>query len=277
MQIGFNFTLNGSLGMVQQMLKERQIDYVELLIDNFLHIDPKELMSALDCPVAFHMMLSKYIENDQDSLTKFADRVRLFIDEMKPIYVSDHILYFSHHGRQLYHLGEIDYLNDYDRVRGRVEQWQGMLGTRLFLENYPSIMDGGWDAPAFYERLCRETGVGVLFDASNAICAMHNCGAPVELWTNIIETTKHFHVAGYSNSFIEPLVKVDSHDRELAEDTLDFLRRMRTSFDKPGATITYERDFEIDYDSISNDLRRLREIFPLTMENADESLVACAG
>jgi methanobactin biosynthesis cassette protein MbnB len=277
MQIGFNFTLNGTLSMVQQMIENRQIDYVELLIDNFLHLPPAQLADSFDCPVAFHMMLSKYLENDRDALEKIAKRVRVFIDAMNPVYVSDHILCFSHNGRHLYHLGEIDYLREYGNVRQRVEQWQDLLGTRLYLENYPSIMDGAWDAPAFYERLSRETGAGVLFDASNAICAQHNSGAPVELWTNVIETTRRFHVAGYGESFIEPRVKVDSHDREMADDTLDFLSRMRRSFDKPGATITYERDFEIDYESISVDLQRLRDIFPSAGEELHVSAAHCAG
>jgi methanobactin biosynthesis cassette protein MbnB len=277
LKIGFNFTLPGSLGMVQEMIKARQIDYVELLIDNFLHLPPQELIDAFDCPVGFHMMLSKYLENDLETLKKLGERIRFFIDEMKPIYVSDHILYFSHEGTALFHLGEIDYINDYDRVRERATIWQDMLGTRLYLENYPSIMDGAWDAPAFYERLSRETGVGVLFDASNAICAQHNSGAPVEAWKNIIEATPHFHVAGYGTAFIEERVKVDSHDREMADDTLDFLRRMRGSFDKPGATITYERDFELDYDSISRDLQSLHEIFDSEEEKRHESLADCAG
>lgn len=276
MQIGFNFTLNGTLDMVRRMVQERQIDYCELLIDNFLHFPVKELVDAFDCPVAFHIMFSKHLENDREALEKFAARVRVFIEAMNPIYVSDHLLRFSHNGKRLIHLGEIDY-GEYDAVRQRVEQWQEMLGVRLYLENYPSIMEGGWDAPAFYQRLSRETGAGVLFDASNAVVAMHNCGAPVELWKDVIEATQHFHVAGYGPSFIEPNVIVDTHDREMAPDTLEFLSSMRTSFDKPGATITYERDFEIDYDSISADLRRLREIFSNSQEETHESLVTCAG
>jgi uncharacterized protein len=275
MRIGFNFTLNGTLEMVQRMIRERQIDYCELLIDNFLHVPPKQLIDAFDCPVGFHIMLSKFLESEPDALEKLANRLRFFIDEMGPIYVSDHLLYFTHNGRQLYHLGEIDYVKEYDAVRQRVERWQDLLGRQLFVENYPSIMEGGWDAPEFYRRLARETGAGVLFDASNAICAQHNCGAPVDLWKDTIESTPRFHVAGYGLSFIEPHIVTDSHDRELAPDTLDFLSRLRGSFDKPGATITYERDFEID--SISADLQRLRDIFPRETEVEHESLVACAG
>jgi uncharacterized protein len=277
MQIGFNFTLNGTLDMVQRMIKERQIDYCEMLIDNFLHVPPKELIGAFDCPVAFHIMFSKFLERDPEGLEKLARRVRVFIDALNPLYVSDHLLRFSHNGRCLFHLGEIDYVNEYHRVRERVEKWQDLLGRRLYLENYPSIMEGGWDAPAFFQRLTRETGAGVLFDASNAICSQHNCGASVSGWTDVLASTRHYHVAGYGTSFIEPHIIQDSHDREMAVDTIDFLSANRTSFDKDGSTITYERDFEFDYESISADLRRLREIFPRIQETTNASLVPSAG
>lgn len=276
MQIGFNFTMNGTLEMVQRFVNERQIDYVELLIDNFVMFPVEELIDAFDCPVGFHIMRSGVLEAERDALERFAETLRIYIDALKPLYVSDHLLCFSHGGRTLKHLGEIDYA-DFDRIRSRVAQWQDLLGVRLYLENYPSIMDGGWDAPAFYRRLCRETGAGTLFDASNAVVAQLNCGAPVELWKDVIEETNHYHVAGYGHSFIEENVYVDSHDREMSQLTIDFLTSMRSSFDKPGATITYERDFEIDYDSISRDLRLLREIFPKNQERAHESLVSCAG
>lgn len=277
MQIGFNFTLNGTLEMVQRMIRQRQIDYCELLIDNFLDVPIHELADAFDCPVAFHIMFSKPLESDRETLERLGKRIRGYIEAMKPLYVSDHLLRFSYNNRSLYYLGEIDYEKDYDDVRRRVEQWQELLGVRLYLENYPSIMDGGWDAPEFYRRLSRETGAGVLFDASNAVVAQRNCGAPVDLWKDIIASAQHFHVAGYTSSFIEPDVFVDSHDREMAPDTVDFLSRMRSVFDKPGATITYERDFEIEYDSISFDLARLREIFPCTEDSTHEPALSCAG
>lgn len=124
-----------------------------------------------------------------------------------------------------------------------------MLGQRLHFENYPSITDGGWDAPVFFERVARDTGAGVLFDASNAVWAFRNCGAPLELWDGVISESHHFHVASYNFSIIEPHIVVDTHDGNLAEDTIDFLQRRRLAFDKAGATMTYERDVNIDYDS----------------------------
>ena len=47
MQIGLNFTLGSTLEMVQRLIREGEIDYCELLIDNFLHVPPAELAGAV--------------------------------------------------------------------------------------------------------------------------------------------------------------------------------------------------------------------------------------
>src|SRR5262245_40191703 len=261
MQIGFNFTSGKTLDLFRQLISERRIDFVEILIDNFLQVDPKELAGAFNCPVAFHIMFSKFLEKDLDFLDDLARRLRVDIDALKPVYVSDHLLRCSHQGRNLVHLAEIDYESEYGAVRERVEWWQGKLGQRLYLENYPSIMDGGCDAPAFFERLTSESGAGVLFDISNAVITNLNCGLSFDAWHDIISTTPRFHVAGYHTSFIEPHVLVDSHDRELSSETVTFIESCRRYFEKPGSTITYERDFKIERASISADLDNLRRIF----------------
>ena len=102
-------------------------------------------------------------------------------------------------------------------MRERVDWWQQALGCQLLLENYPSIMDGGHDAPAFHERLYRDTGAGVLFDASNAVCAHLNCGVPLEAWEGIIESSSHFHTAGYNLSILQPHLILDTHDQALSD------------------------------------------------------------
>lgn len=261
MRIGFNFTLGDTLPLVRSLLAAGRIDYVELLIDNFLAVPEEDLAAAFAVPVGFHIMFSKFVEGDDAALDSLGRRLRRLIDVMNPLYVSDHVARFTHGGRQLYHLAEIDYAADYGRVRERVDGWQQRLGRRLFLENYPSILDGGHDAPAFFERLCRDTGCGVLFDASNAVCAFQNCGVPLEAWDGIIEESRHFHTAGYNLSILQPHLVLDTHDRALSETTMAFLESRRERFDTPGATMTYERDDRFDEADIAADLDRLRALF----------------
>jgi methanobactin biosynthesis cassette protein MbnB len=262
MRIGFNFTLGETLPLVRQLAQEGAIDYCELLIDNFMQVPPRELAEAFDVPVGFHIMFSRFIESDEEQLRDFAARLRPYIEALRPLYVSDHIAYFSHQGRTLFHLGEIDYAADYERVRARAVLWQSLLGQTIHFENYPSIVDGGHAAPAFFQRLARDTGAGVLFDVSNAVCAWRNDGPEVAAWRGVMAGASHFHVGGYAGAFIDEGVTVDTHDRALALDTLDSLRRHRDVLDKPGATITYERDENIDIDGVRADLLALRAIFP---------------
>ncbi|MDL5594222.1 methanobactin biosynthesis cassette protein MbnB [Metapseudomonas otitidis] len=261
MRLGFNFTLGETTPLVRRLLAEGRIDYVELLIDNFLTLDADTLAGAFDAPMGFHIMFSRFIEADAASLDDMAQRLRTLIDRVKPLYVSDHVARFSHEGRQLYHLAEIDYQADYARVRDAVDAWQQRLGCQLLLENYPSILEGGHDAPAFFERLCRETGAGVLFDISNAVCAHLNCGVPLEAWLPVIDASRHFHVAGYNLSILQPHLVLDTHDRPLSDETLAFIETWRERFDSPGATLTYERDDAFVQREIDNDLATLRTLF----------------
>ncbi|MBB5018603.1 hypothetical protein HNQ59_001894 [Chitinivorax tropicus] len=261
MQIGFNFTLGETTPMVQQLAREGAIDYVELLIDNFLHVPVAEMAAAFDVPVGFHIMFSRFIEVDDATLDTFAAQLKPFIDTLQPLYVSDHIAYFTHQGRALFHLGEIDYQADFERVRERILKWQALLGCQMHVENYPSIVDGSDDAPMFFERLMADTGCGTLFDLSNAVCAWRNGGPSLHAWREVMKQARHFHVSSYNTAFADDRVTVDSHDGLMAADTLAGLRAYRDLMDKPGATLTYERDENIHYDSVLEDLLKLREIY----------------
>jgi uncharacterized protein len=269
MRIGFNFTLGPTLGLVQRLVAERKIDYCELLIDNFLQVPPAQLLEAFDCPIGFHIMFSKFMENDLDTLDAMATRLREYVDCLQPLYVSDHVARFTHEGRQLYHLAEPEYRRDYEAIRSRVLWWQDRLGQKLYLENYPSIMDNGLDAPWFFEQIVRDTGAGVLFDASNAVCSHRNCGLALSAWEAVVKSTRHFHVGGYNASILDPEITLDTHDQALASDVLSFLTHYQDDFDKPGATLTYERDDNLDYDAIVQDLDALRKVFAPMGESTD--------
>lgn len=260
MQIGFNFTLGETAPMVRRLIAGGRIDYVELLIDNFLAIPATEIARAFDAPVGLHIMFSKFIERPDDDLQDLASRLRAIIRETRPLYVSDHIARFTHQGRHLLHLAEIDYAADFAHVAGRVARWQDMLGCQIAFENYPSIMDGGTDAPDFFQRLTAQTGCAVLFDVSNAVCAHHNCGLSMDAWASVIRDARQFHVAGYDRSVGQPPIILDTHDRALADDTRAALTICRHLATAPDATITYERDDDLDEERITDDLDLLRMI-----------------
>lgn len=277
MKIGINFTSSETLPLIKRLIAEGKVDYCELLIDNFFHVPVRELAEAFDCPVAFHIILSRFIESDTDFLTHFATRVRALADALQPLYISDHLAHFSVDGRQVYALAEIDYAAERRRVVSRIAWWQAQLQRPLLLENFASLLDGGHDVPAFFEHMMAETGAGLLFDASNAVCAHRNCGAPLDRWAPLIRQASHFQVAGYTD---EPgaVLTLDLHATPLAGDTLAFLRQHRADFAENGATLTYERDAQFDYPSIVADLQALRSVFaapPIVAANAQHMKTPC--
>ena len=258
MRIGFNFTRSEVLPITNKLLNDGHIDYCEILIDNFLHLDPHELLAAIKCPVAFHIMRSRFLENDRESLIWMAERIRYHAHILKPIYISDHLASFSCNGQNLSFLSEIDYRNR-EILLEKTSWWQEQVGEKLFLENFPSILDGGFEAPEFFSNLRRKTGAGLLFDISNAVCSEINCGASPESWIGEANETRHFHVGSYEPSVSDPNVMIDTHGTEISLETLKFLSKLKSRLCHPETTITYERDRNVEYDSIVQDIARIRQ------------------
>jgi hypothetical protein len=134
--------LGDTAPLVRKLLPDRHIDYVELLIDNFQPSPSKNSWTVLPPPWAFTSCFPSSSKTTRPRLSATAYRLRELIDRLRPLYVSDHVARFSHEGRQLYHLAEIDYLNDYARVRERVDWWQQALGCQLLLET--TLDHGRW-------------------------------------------------------------------------------------------------------------------------------------
>lgn len=258
MRIGFNFTRSEVLPIANKLLNDGHIDYYEILIDNFLHLDPHELLATIKCPVSFHIMRSRFLENGRESLSQMAEQIRYHAHILKPIYISDHLASFSCNGQNLSFLSEIDYRNRKVLIE-KASWWQEQIGEKLFLENFPSILDGGFEAPEFFSDLRREVGTGLLFDISNAVCSEINCGASTESWISEANETRHFHVGSYEPSVSDPNVMIDTHGTEISVETLSFLSDLRSRLCHSETTITYERDRNVEYDSIVQDITRIRQ------------------
>lgn len=263
MRIGANWTSPRHLPIVRSLLQEGQISFCEILIDNFLHLPPASLQSVfMDSPVAFHIMNSQFIQKDADELKSWAAKLKVLARTLNPMYVSDHLAIFTHQGRHLPLLQEIDYSTQYAEVRERVTLWQNLLETKICFENFPSMLDVGRNQPDFLERLVEETGAGVLFDFSNAVVAHKNCGVPLEAWTPFIRRSERFHVAGYRLTGTDPDLVLDSHDGEVAGDTLGFLYESKARLNgRSDCSIVVERDAGIEKESWSRDIASVRAAF----------------
>jgi uncharacterized protein len=67
MRCGVNLTSPKVLPEIRELLRDGSADFCEILIDNFLHLCPKEMRVAIgDVPVGFHIMWSRYLERDSN-------------------------------------------------------------------------------------------------------------------------------------------------------------------------------------------------------------------
>jgi len=235
--------------------------FVEVMIDNFLHLTPDALAAAFPgVPLSFHVMNSQFVRRDDRELDILSRRLKLFIRELKPLYVSDHLAVFTHGGRRLPFPQEIDYAREGPLALDRAKRWQDLLGVPVLFENYPSILDAGRGQPRFLEKLL-DAGAGLLLDLSNAVVAHKNDAAPLDEWAALARRATRFHAAGYRPSETVPEFLVDSHDSELSADTLDFLRRVKPLAAGRDCSLVIERDANIDAASWSRDLAAAEAAF----------------
>lgn len=263
MLTGVNWTSNRSLPAVKELLVSGVADYCEILIDNFLHLEPSMVMAEIgESSAAVHIMWSRFLERDRAALKRIGRHIRSYIGTMQPLYVSDHIALFTHHGRRLPLLAEIDYDTSYATVRARIEEWQDILGCPIAIENFPSTLDVDGKQIQFYEKLLNETGCDLLFDVSNAVIAEINCAVPVSDWHRLAARSNHFHVAGFRLSDTNPPIAIDTHDAALEQKTLNSFRAiLGCKSDSAIKTLTVERDAKIEYEEWRRDLITIRELY----------------
>lgn len=121
MKVGVNWSGQRELLALEKILSSKKIDFVEILIDNFLCVDPADISNFLDgIPVNFHIMNSRFIYRDKDELIKISDSINRLADHLQPEYVSDHIGIFYYDGLPLPQMAEINYSEDLDLILNKI-------------------------------------------------------------------------------------------------------------------------------------------------------------
>lgn len=262
--IGVNVTSAESLAIARRLHDAGEIDFCELLIDNFLHLPGRELFKGCDgMPVAIHIMNSRFLDAD-DSERKLADlarRIKEVTSLLNPKYVSDHLALFSVNGRRLPIVSEVNYADMFDYVIDRLHFWQECLGSRLLLENFGSVISSkGSNQPSFFQKLIEATGCGLLFDFSNAVVAERNTGLAATEWILLGDEVRHGHIGGFRESDSTPPYTIDSHDANVDGSSLKFLSELNGKSARPIDSIVVERDANLDYESWLSDIRAVRRV-----------------
>jgi uncharacterized protein len=257
--VGINVTGRPALQRLRRFLADGLADFAELMLDDYLHLDPSCVARELrGCPVAFHIMASRFLDRDEDELAVMASRIHRWIEALGPLYVSDHLAcHETCDGRLLPQVVEPDY-SDATLVR-RAALWRDLLKHELLLENFPSASEAGRGQVRWFEAFLREPGLGILFDASNAMVAEGNGGDSARSWVDSHMVIRACHVSGYRPSESFRSFIVDSHDCRVSEQSWTLLTEIAAGGRLP-PTLVVERDDNLEDASWAEDLQRARQL-----------------
>ena len=139
MLIGANWISPNTLPTIRELLNQGSIDFCEIMVDNFAHLPANEIRKTFpDIPIALHIVASRFLEKTDRELQELAKYLRDWIRDLQPLYVSDHLLQHTINGCYLPFVAELDYVNDYHRIKNRILLWQEMLGVPILFENHAS-------------------------------------------------------------------------------------------------------------------------------------------
>lgn len=194
------------------------VDFLEVISENFM-VDggqPRKILRDIRAryPVALHgVSMSIGSADGLDPL--YLTRLRALVDEIDPIFVSDHLSWSRTGGFCAHDLLPLPYSEEALAIVCRnVDQAQEALGRALLIENPSSYLSLPGDMPewAFLDALCARTGCGLLLDVNNVFVSATNHGFDARLYLDGIpaEHVRQIHLAGHSHG---ETMLIDTHDQ----------------------------------------------------------------
>jgi uncharacterized protein (UPF0276 family) len=208
---------------------ERQIpvEFVEVISENFM-VDggrPRHTLRLVRerHPVALHgvsMSIGSADGLDHDYLR----RLRQLVDEIDPLFVSDHLSWSRFAGFSSHDLLPLPYTEEVlDLVCTNIGVAQDAVGRAMLIENPSSYVafDGStmteWQ---FLDAMCARTGCDLLLDINNIFVSATNHGFnPVAYLDGVpAERVRQVHLAGHSQG---QDILIDTHDRAVPSSVWD--------------------------------------------------------
>jgi hypothetical protein len=174
-------------------------------------------------PVALHGV-SMSLGSAEGLDRAYLARLRALVDEIEPLFVSDHLSWTRIGGFSAHDLLPLPYTREaLDIVVANVAQAQEALGRAMLVENPSTYIAFDGDEMAEWEildALCARTGCGLLLDVNNVFVCAANHGFDARTWLDHLPArhVRQIHLAGHSAS--EHLL-IDTHDQPVPPSVWD--------------------------------------------------------
>ncbi|CAG2156041.1 hypothetical protein LMG31506_05576 [Cupriavidus yeoncheonensis] len=228
---------------------EVPVDFVEVISENFM-VDggrPRHVLREVRgrYPVVLHGV-SMSVGSSDGLDRSYLQRLKALVDEIEPLFVSDHLSWSRVGGFNSHDLLPLPYTEEaLDIVCSNIAMAQDVLGRAMLFENpssylaFPGAAMTEWE---FLGAMCDRTGCGLLLDVNNIYVSATNHGFDAQAFVEGIAAAhvRQIHLAGHSQG--RDLL-IDTHDSEVCEAVWQLYARVRS---RVGAVATMiERDDNI--------------------------------
>lgn len=209
------------------------VDFLELISENFMVDGGKPRRNLRDIrdryPVALHGV-SMSVGSADGMDRAYLARLRALIDEIDPIFVSDHLCWTRIEGFNSHDLLPLPYTEEaLDIVCRNIAIAQDMLGRAMLIENpstyfaFDGATMGEW---AFLDAVCARTGCALLLDVNNVFVSATNHGLDPLACLDAVPThrVRQVHLAGHSAG---TELLIDTHDRPVCASVWDLYAQIK--------------------------------------------------
>jgi uncharacterized protein (UPF0276 family) len=203
------------------------VDFVEVISENFMVAGgpPRQILRDVRdrYPVALHGV-SMSIGSADGLDGAYLARLRQLVDEIEPLFVSDHLSWSRIEGFNSHDLLPLPYTDEaLGLVAANIARAQDVLGRPMLIENPSTYLDfPGADMTEwqFLDALCARTGCGLLLDVNNVFVSATNHGFdPIAYLDGIpVGRVRQIHLAGHSQG---AELLIDTHDQPVPPSVWD--------------------------------------------------------
>ena len=249
------------------------VDFLEVISENFM-IDggrPRHILRDIRAryPVALHGVSMSI--GSADGLDRaYLTRLRALVDDIEPLFVSDHLSWSRIEGFSSHDLLPLPYTQEaFDIFSSNIDRAQNALGRAMLIENPSTYIDF---APAdmtewqFIDALCAQTGCGLLLDVNNVFVSASNHGFdPVAYLDGVPhDQVRQIHLAGHSHG---DHLLIDTHDQAVPPSVWQLYAHVLPKLG-PIATMIERDDAIPPLSGLLAELSTARRIAAGTMEEA---------
>jgi uncharacterized protein (UPF0276 family) len=226
-----------------------QVDFVEVISENFM-VDggkPRQILRDIRTryPVALHGV-SMSIGSADGLDGAYLKRLRALVDEIEPLFVSDHLSWSRIEGFNSHDLLPLPYTAEaLNLVCANIARAQDAMGRSMLIENPSTYIDfAGADMTEwqFLDTMAQRTGCGLLLDVNNVFVSASNHGFDAIEYLDGVphDRVRQIHLAGHSQGAD---LLIDTHDKPVPASVWDLYAHV---VPKLGAVATMiERDDDI--------------------------------